>query len=304
MAPPKATKQDKRLVRNSLQEVLRQVDALPNPTIGKMIPALVRAQHELERDLRAWLAKEQGANRFTAQRYRSALLGIRTALARVREIAPLAVDGMKESADLAGALAMEQLRTEAARYASVFEGTILPIDLDTASIYTDSNKILFPRYDRYAQRYVGAVEKSIKQALILGRVRGESVFELTNRLEKELPRVFVKQSGWAYRLAQTESMNSYNTYAHEGLKQALEDDEDMLMRWDASFDRRRCVICADLDGRVVQIEGKFTANWAAAGKSRTMSVERPPIHPRCRCVLVPWNKRWEDLPGEEWPQRG
>ena len=67
------------------------------------------------------------------------------------------------------------------------------------------------------------------------------------------------------------------------------------MRWDASFDGRRCPACADLDGRIVEISGEFKARWkTAGGKSRQTTVERPPLHPNCRCVLVPWMDDWPD----------
>jgi hypothetical protein len=71
-----------------------------------------------------------------------------------------------------------------------------------------------------------------------------------------------------------------------------------MMRWDASYDRRRCPICASLDGTLIPTKRgeKFMAKWEGAkGKNFSAKYQQPPAHPNCRCVLTPWREEWEEF---------
>jgi hypothetical protein len=86
--------------------------------------------------------------------------------------------------------------------------------------------------------------------------------------------------------------HAYNTFHHESILQAHQEDDQICQRWEASYDGRRCPACAYLDGKVVAVDGEFKAEWMQGGKPHVLIREYPPLHPRCRCVLVAWRASW------------
>jgi hypothetical protein len=55
---------------------------------------------------------------------------------------------------------------------------------------------------------------------------------------------------------------------------------DYKMRWDSAADRRVCPQCSELDGEIAPIGGTFKGFGP------------PPLHPRCRCIVVAWHDSW------------
>lgn len=78
-------------------------------------------------------------------------------------------------------------------------------------------------------------------------------------------------------------------------RQMLYADNDNLIAgymWNAIMDTRTCVICGDLHGKVRSTDERVL-------KTTLPTWAYPPLHRRCRCVLVPVFKRWEKIPGGE-----
>lgn len=283
-----------------LAEVLDGIQHLPRPVMGKLAPILAQAQAELENDLKFWLAKQPTGATFTAQRYRNALIAIRRSMETIKGIEPALMDGLRVGSNLAGNLATAHLEKELVRFGDIFEGTIQPVSLDTAAIIASEETLLIKRFKSSARRYTGDVRRHMIRELAVSRARSETIDELTGRLARNVPTRFTQMRGWGERLARTETMNAYNVMHHQGLEVAHEEDPGVLMRWDASFDFRRCPLCASLDGATVAVDKRFTARWTqklSGGRSRgrRMTLQRPPAHPNCRCVLVPWRRDWEEL---------
>jgi SPP1 gp7 family putative phage head morphogenesis protein len=80
----------------------------------------------------------------------------------------------------------------------------------------------------------------------------------------------------ARMIAITETMWSYN----EGAKAQYESVGFAEFRWFATNDDVLCEHCVAMDGQVVEGGKNFVSD--AFG-----SVDHPPLHPRCRCVLLP-----------------
>jgi hypothetical protein len=299
-------------------EMNRSVDYLKVPTLTKMLPILGQAHQELERDVRSWLARAGGDTRFTTQRYRSALLAVRQAGERVaKRLGPTVAEALWAGAERAGPLATANLMGQLETFGKIFEGTIQPVSLDAAAAIAEGDSLLWPQFKSSAARYAGSIGESLQQELAVSRVRGESMSELTDRLDRRMPEAFQSNRANAWRLARTETLSAYNTYHAEGLRQINEDDAEIVARWDGSVDGRRCPMCASLDGKVANTAAgeKFHARWTTRRKRGGIEVEhhedfdKPPAHPNCRCVLTPWNKRWEEegqaaKGGEQAPGEG
>ncbi len=182
-----------------------------------------------------------------------------------------------------------------ARFAGVFEGSVVPIAIDQAAIIARADTLLFTRFETSAARYTGAVRQAIVRELAISRLRNETMHEVGVRLQKRIPHVFGGARSSAARLARTETMNAYNVQHVIAMRDLAKDDPKIRMMWDATRDRRLCLDCRSLDGKVVDPSDE-DAVFAARGTT----VEHPPLHPNCRCVVVAWRKGW-DAPDRKAP---
>jgi hypothetical protein len=129
-------------------------------------------------------------------------------------------------------------------------------------------------------------------------VRGETFEELTRRLVKHGgPRGLVSLRGvigepgaiaeniseglfrrynhWAERIVRTEGLHAYNVQHQTALEEADRQDPGYSKRWDAAADRRLCELCAELDGKVVELDGVFVRD------RQGRDIPHPPRHPNC-----------------------
>jgi SPP1 gp7 family putative phage head morphogenesis protein len=256
---------------------------LDRPALLRILPVLHAAQREVEKDLRAWLGKHSGMT-FTAARYKNAL-GVLGRAVHKAEIRAAVEHALKNEAKRIGPLSLHNVKREWIQLATIFEGSAQPLAIEEAAILAEGKRILWPRFASSAKRYAGRVGERTRFQIAVSRARGETIDELTRRLQAKLPHVFHGERWDAERLARTETMNAANEYHHDAIREATKDDDKLLERWDACHDGRLCVECASLDGQVTEVDEDFKAKSGARG-------ERPPIHPACRCVLLPWRETW------------
>lgn len=85
----------------------------------------------------------------------------------------------------------------------------------------------------------------------------------------------------AEMIAHTELAFAYNRGAHESVRQAM--SNGLMGRcekvWTTAGTNRVCGRCMDFSGTVVGFEDKFFNSSVTDGQT-------PPLHPRCRCVIV------------------
>jgi len=72
----------------------------------------------------------------------------------------------------------------------------------------------------------------------------------------------------ARMIARTEVINAYNTAARKTYEQAGLTEKQMI--WITSFDERTCPVCSGYDEKPLSEIGEY-----------------PPIHPNCRCSIIP-----------------
>jgi hypothetical protein len=286
-------------VYSVLDHVSRSLDNLDAPVMRAILPVLNQAHDEVQVALRRWIARERGGETFTAQRHRNVLLHLRHSLDKLESSGAVAERSLKKSYATVGPLSMRNLKHEWAAFSRIFEGTAQPLALDEAVVIATGKKLLWPQFESSAKKYAGRVGERARHELAVSRARSETIDELTNRLQKRLPDVFRANRWDAERLARTESLNSYNVVHERSIIEAHKEDADLMSRWDASRDFRRCPMCASLDGQVVDISKgeKFVAHWFSKSKKRgarehTMTIDCAPSHPCCRCVIVAWRASW------------
>ncbi|MBE8539433.1 minor capsid protein [Geoglobus acetivorans] len=118
-------------------------------------------------------------------------------------------------------------------------------------------------------------KKRLAYELRTGLLQGESVPKLANRVRS----VFDASKTRAEMIARTESIRAFNTaairrYERAGIKK---------YRWIVAWDERLCSKCAPLHNQVFRIGAN----------------PPPPLHPRCRCTVIPvLEKPVEEKPSE------
>jgi hypothetical protein len=173
------------VVRRELAVNSAQVAALPGPAIEAMLPILRQAQLEVANDLERWLSKvPDGKQRYTAQMYRNTLLQLRNALRTIAQLEPTMFGALVNASHLAGGLSVQHLQNEVARFSEIFDGTVKRLPLNVTRIIATSDRYLIPRHRTSAARYAGQVGQDIRRELAVGVIRGESVSQMTDRLQR------------------------------------------------------------------------------------------------------------------------
>ena len=297
----KPTRKQKLIIQRTLEHAVAAVSDIPSAALAEFLPLLEEAKKHLVRDLKIWELKHAGADAYTAHKMRSALYQIEGALQEIRELGPAMTTTLTGSSSIAAKAAMDAMEQQLIALDTIFTGAAVPVSIDRAAVLAKGEGLLFKKYPESGAHYAGAIGDEVRKRLALGTLKQQSISEMKDDMFKAIPEVFKGARYRAERLIRSEVMESYNTFHHESLIDAHEEDDDIKMRWDASYDFRRCPICADLDGRIVEVDGQFKASWTTAGgKGKSATYQRPPAHPQCRCVLVPWIEEW---PSYDWPDR-
>ena len=134
--------------------------------------------------------------------------------------------------------------------------------------------------DWISRTFDSAIQKEIGEEMLTGFLKGESVYHLQRRLRETFD--IVKRD--AETLTRTWVANANNA----AIKEVYDRNADIMEgeEWCAHLEvnlksgRGTCLRCAGLDGRV------YPLNEAHI---------RPPLHPRCRCFMVPKTKSYKEL---------
>lgn len=294
-------------ITDILWNINHQVSQLSGVSLTRMTQVLDAAELELTRSLAHWKALGKGTERFTPQLYRNALIQIRGALDSIRGTTAEGVaSALRHGGVLAGDLATKHLTQEVQQFSKLLTGTVRPVAFEAASVIAEGKKLVWPKFSNSAARYAGAVGEDIRKQLAIGVLKGETIDQLTNRLAKMggpkglvytkgqaltpgskaeyiSQGLFNKYRHYGERLARTEVVSAYNSFAMVGVADLEANDPGYYKRWDAAIDGRTCPDCGALDDQVVSIYGNFRGG-----------IEGPPLHPNCRCAVVVWRKEWTE----------
>lgn len=196
-----------------------------------------------------------------------------------RQVTALATTWQDRLARAAGPL-VQQLMTDAAQLAAGEVG--LAPDAAAPLVAREAME--------QASRLAGAAAESSQRSLLelldAARDQGLSQAELRARLEA-LGETW--SAGRAETLARTETARAANRGARLIYRQA----GLQRVRWQVQDGA--CPYCAAMEGRVIPIDGQFLGpgeTLQPTGAERPLvagseAVDGPPLHPNCRCLLVP-----------------
>jgi HK97 family phage portal protein len=127
---------------------------------------------------------------------------------------------------------------------------------------------------------------SIEASIAEGIAQGESVAQLKKRIKE----IYIDATDVrAERIARTESLAASNQGAMEAYRQS---PLVIGKEWRTTIDP--CEFCAALDGKIVELNesyadlgGTFTGQDGGLLKIGYETIEHPPLHPNCRCTLLP-----------------
>lgn len=281
--------------------------SLSGPAVRALAPVLTQARRETATALRAWLRREDGAARYTAQKHRVVLAHLSAALSTVDRLDPTLLGALTTASRAAGPMAARHVTAEIARFDRRFGGAERPLPLNVARIVATGQGALIPRFRTSAARYAVDVRRDIGRELAVSILRGESIADMTARLAKlGGPRgpvalqgvagepgavvehiaegLFRRYGWWGERIARTETQRAYNEQVDETLREAREVIPDLRRRWDASLDLRVCKLCQDLHGTTADIGGEFPGGVTDA-----------PRHACCRCRCGAWRDEWAEF---------
>jgi hypothetical protein len=280
--------------RAQIQAIHRQMAArsaaiagLSDPAMASLLPLLQQARRESNRALADWLSRHpDGAERFTARHYRDVVRSLGPAIDAYQSMSPAMRDALVKTGHVAAHMAARDVVTEVATLSEALEGLRRQLPIDVAKVIASGDSYLIPRFANSARRYAGAVGQDIRRMLAIGVIKGESVSQMTDRLQGS-KRYRKAVSGdiaaegiagnlddryrfWAMRVVRTETQSAYNTQLDNTIRQAKQHIPDLIRRWDASLDRRTCIVCGALHGTTAPIGGAFPDGTTEA-----------PQHPNC-----------------------
>ena len=155
------------------------------------------------------------------------------------------------------------------------------------SVFIEQSKLPLLAYLIYNGRLAQDLTNKLNRLVTIGLLQGDStqkiannVLRLTVRAGKVVP---VVKTGSYANLASTQIQNTLDGAVwgtiNQNVKIAWQAQTPKRWIWNAVLDSRTCPICAPLHLKVVPKPPTFVST----GYSRTL----PPVHPRCRCVILP-----------------
>lgn len=149
---------------------------------------------------------------------------------------------------------------------------------------------LYTRSFRNLQGITADMGKKISQALAEDIDKGLNPRETARRITKEVRGI---QRTRAEVLARTETINSYTTATIRRYEQSGVESVMGKAEWQTAEDERVCPICETLNRSEFLLERVKNDTFdfeAGEDEPDSLSGEyplRPPVHPNCRCVLLP-----------------
>ena len=137
-------------------------------------------------------------------------------------------------------------------------------------IHAERANLLFTRVFSDLEGITDAMSSQISRVLADGMVRGIGPREMASELKKEIEKMTRTR---AEMLARTEVVRAHHLANIAEYREAGLDDLVVIAEFVATPDSRVCSICASLAGK------RYTLDEAEGVI---------PVHPRCRCAMVPY----------------
>ncbi len=189
-----------------------------------------------------------------------------------KNLAEIEVPFIRATYLLGGRAAMKQLKTEL-QFNSITAGIGNVVDRRTGAIVTVNNTTL----------------KAIRAEVGKGIEAGESVTKIRKRLTGYFDGDDIRQR--TELIARTETNWAYNEGAVDGY---IQSGVVKAKEWLTAQDDRLCEFCEPMNGKIVGIDEswfktgeEFEGNEGGKLSFSYEDVGHPPLHPRCRCSIIP-----------------
>lgn len=276
------------------------------PELRRLLPILRQAERELGAGLGKWLKKQSPSDTYDRHRHRALVAQLHESIQTVeKRLGPAFAEDVDQQTIHARQIAQAKLQGMVEAGSAQYEGAIRPLRIDVAAIMADERHTMLAQMQTRASKYSKDIVSDINSRLALGMLRGETVDQLTSRLLQSTglikvfkargpdaiaagasDRMFRTYKWWAESIARTELVNAYAETQARSLREADREDPGWLMKWDAANDWRVCKWCYSLDKTTITPDGMFPSVGKLGARPH------PPLHPCCRCSLVPWRREW------------
>ena len=176
---------------------------------------------------------------------------------------------------------MTGLMQEAGQAAAVKVNLAFDIRNEEVAVFVDSQKY------KFGQSMSDTSAKAIQKLIAQTMEEGGSLNDLTGKLKETFSGP--KAAARATTIARTETIRA----ANEGSRAVYKSAGVNKMTWVASTDA--CPYCQGLDGTTVSVDEPFlktTDHFEPEGSARPLNLKygdipSPPVHPGCRCTIIP-----------------
>lgn len=245
-----------------------------------------QARDDLEMRLRR--AAKAGSD-FEVQQYQALL---RETRAMLKTIAGKMAGELGSSAEETVSASIRQTVRATKTLARVYGGVEPRFSLETAAVQLDLVEGVVPsllkRYhDLGHSSWEAATIHRMQGVMALGLAEGVSTGEVADRLMDD---GFMKERYRAERIARTEAMYSANVARAVSGREMAHEYPGLKKKLLAVIDDRTHPGCLALHGTVLEWDEEFVDEDPSHKVPRRARL--PPLHPSCRCSIVPWHDSW------------
>lgn len=158
-------------------------------------------------------------------------------------------------------------------------------------IHQDAVQNLFTRNFEELQGITSEMNRQISRELSAGFTAGENPRRIASRITDRVDKIGKTR---ATVLARTEVINAHSTATLNRYERFGVEGVTVRAEVSTAGDRRVCPVCASLEGETFTIDEARSGTWtfnpddpeipdSLKGAKRF----KPPIHPQCRCALIP-----------------
>ncbi len=136
---------------------------------------------------------------------------------------------------------------------------------------------------KFSDEITDETNTKLGKTLADGIEKGESIPELKKRVGELFDDM---KSYRSERIARSEVIKATNWGTEEAYRESGVVDGKI---WLTAFDERTCPYCSDLDGKTVDLGENFAdkGDEVSGYKVEYDNVGVPPLHPNCRCTIIP-----------------
>lgn len=171
------------------------------------------------------------------------------------------------------------------------EGTRALLQLNLADSFTMTSriqKIIDTSVSRMARNYTATTLAKLQTQINAGIAAGEGIDLISNRISSVYDQT---EEYRADRVARTEVYSAANDANREAY---IQSDVVKTIEWHTAEDEKTCPFCNPLDGKIVDVKENFFDKHETVegddGSDYSLNYEKvmnPPLHPNCRCFILP-----------------